>query len=542
VLVQLHQQRFGVGGCIRPSIAGRLWSTDGTIAHPDRGGDIAMNTQLRATGIGVVGDVPWGTHFFLFHETKEDLIDTVIPYFKAGLEGGEFCVWVVSDPLTEGDVESALRRSIPGFDGHLRRRSIEILQGRLWYMTGEDLDLERVARGWNDKVESALSRGYSGFRLSAGTAWLEKKDWKSFCEYEAEVNGWIGDKPMIALCTYPLVGSAAAEILDVARTHQFAVARRNRQWEIVETSELKRAKAEIQKLNDELEQRVAERTRELVITNEELRREMNERQRAEQALMVAQAELAHVARVTAMGELAASIAHEIAQPLTGMVTNGNACMHWLSAAPPNLARAKGTVERIIRDGDRASEVIHEIRALVTKDPPQKHPVDIKDLIHKTIALTAGEMTRMQVELQTDLADLPPALGDRVQLQQVLLNLILNALEAMMPVVDRPRKLTIQSQRHASPDGVLISVQDSGIGLDPQQARKVFDAFFTTKPQGMGMGLSICRTIISAHGGMLTAAGNVDHGATFQFTVPAARMEASEKGGGRVVNRELSLFQ
>ena len=243
-----------------------------------------MKTQPRETGIGVVGDIPWGTHFFLFYETKEDLLDTLVPYFKAGLEGGEFCVWVISDPLTEGDVKSALRRSVPDFDGHLRRGSIEILQGREWYMTGQDLDLERVARGWNDKVEGALSRGYAGLRLSAGTAWLEKKDWKEFCEYEAEVNETITDKPMIALCTYPLLGSAAAEILDVTRTHQFAIARRNKQWEIVETSELKQAKTEIQKLNDELEQRVAERTRELVIANEELRREMNERQRAEEAL------------------------------------------------------------------------------------------------------------------------------------------------------------------------------------------------------------------------------------------------------------------
>ena len=178
--------------------------------------------------------------------------------------------------------------------------------------------------------------------------------------------------PMLALCTYPLPGSAAAEILDVMRTHQFAIARRNKEWELMETSELKQAKAEILKLNNDLERRVLERTKELAAVNEELRREMDERQRAEEALRAAHAELAHVTRVTAMGELAASIAHEVTQPLTGIVTNGNACLHWLAAAPPNIEKARTTVERIIRDSDRASEVIRDIRALVKKHaaPPR----------------------------------------------------------------------------------------------------------------------------------------------------------------------------
>ena len=171
---------------------------------------------------------------------------------------------------------------------------------------------------------------------------------------------------MLALCTYPLPGSAAAEILDVTRTHQFAIARRNKGWEVVETSELKQAKAEILRLNNDLERRVVERTRQLTAANEELRKQMSERQRAEDALRTAHAELARVTRVTAMGELAASIAHEVTQPLTGIVTNGNACLHWLATAPPNVEKARTTVERIIRDSNRASEVIHNVRTLVKK--------------------------------------------------------------------------------------------------------------------------------------------------------------------------------
>jgi signal transduction histidine kinase len=473
--------------------------------------------QLRQTGIGVVGDVPWGTHFFLFHETKQDLIDACAPYFQAGLQTRELCIWAIADPLTEEEVRYYMKHSIPGFEDHFEKRNIEIVRGREWYMTGDELDLEKVTRGWKQKMDRALNGGYAGLRLSADTAWLDKRDWKTFCDYEKEVNDSIVDAPMLALCTYPLPGSAAAEILDVTRTHQFALARRNKEWEVIETSELKQAKAEILRLNNNLERRVMERTSQLSAANEELRRQMAERQRAEEALRTSQAELAHVTRVTAMGELAASIVHEVTQPLTGVVTNGNACLHWLGSAPPNVEKARGAVERIIRDSNRASEVIHDIRTLVKKTPPHREEVDLNELIYRTLALANGEMTRLQ--LQTELAvGLPKILADRVQLQQVLLNLVMNAIEAMSTISGR-RLLMIRSAMR-DPKSVTVSVCDSGVGIDPQKADHLFDAFFTTKPQGMGMGLSICRNIISAHGGKLSNAPNVGPGATFEFTLPA----------------------
>jgi signal transduction histidine kinase len=486
--------------------------------------------RLRQTGIGVVGDVPWGTHFFLFHETKEDLIDACVPYFQAGLEDREFCMWVIADPLTEEEVRYCLKHAIPGFDDYFESRSLEIVRGREWYMTGDDLDLEKVTQGWMRKIDHALNGGYAGLRLSADTAWLEKRDWKEFCEYEKEVNESIGDTPMLALCTYPLPGAAAAEILDVTHTHQFAIARRNKEWEVIETSELKQAKAEIVRLNNDLERRVWQRTSELTAVNEELRRQMNERQRAEEALRAAQTELAHVARVTAMGELAASIAHEVTQPLTGIVTNGNACLHLLASCPPRIDKAREAVERIIRDSDRASEVLDDIRDLVRKAPARQEPADLNDLICRTLALAGREMTRNQVEAQTELAaDAPHVVGDRVQLQQVLLNLIMNAIEAMSSVTDRPRILRIRSERLQSPERVSIAVRDSGVGIEPQETKRLFDPFFTTKPQGMGMGLSICRTIISAHSGHLSGANNAAGGAIFEFELPAAAEEPDRVG-------------
>src|ERR1700704_866796 len=236
-----------------------------------------VDPQLRKTGIGVVGDVPWGTHFFMFYETKEDLLDTLVPYFKAGLETGELCLWLVSEPLTEGEATNARRHAVPDFERYLANRSIEILAGGRFYFFGDNLDLQQAIRTWAEKTDFALDSGYAGLRVSASTAWLERKDWKAFSDYENAVNNCINGWRMTALCTYPLAGSTAAEILDVTRTHQFAIARRNNGWEVLETSELKQAKSEIKRLNDELELRVADRTRQLAAVNEEIRKEMIER-------------------------------------------------------------------------------------------------------------------------------------------------------------------------------------------------------------------------------------------------------------------------
>jgi PAS domain S-box-containing protein len=251
----------------------------------------------------------------------------------------------------------------------------------------------------------------------------------------------------------------------------------------------------------------------------EIIEDITDRKLAQDSLRQAQAELAHVTRLTTMGELAASIAHEVNQPLAAVVTNGNACLRWLLAQTPNLPEAREAVQRIIRDGHRAADVILRVRALLKKTGPQKTWLNINDVIHEVLTMAHSEVRKHRVALRTDLAaGLPPVVGDRIQLQQVILNLVMNGMEAMSSVANRSGELLIQSGTHES-QGIFVAVQDSGIGLDPQTLDRIFDAFFTTKPEGMGMGLSISRTIIEAHGGRLWAAPHDGPGATFQFTLP-----------------------
>jgi signal transduction histidine kinase len=243
------------------------------------------------------------------------------------------------------------------------------------------------------------------------------------------------------------------------------------------------------------------------------------RRRLEQAMQVAQSELARTTRLTTMGEMTASIAHEVNQPLAAIVASGNAGLRWLANATPNLEEAKSALTRVVRDGHRAGEVISTIRAMFKKDAQTRRPVDINQLVREVLALLNSQIASNDIVVRTSLGEPPPvALGDPVQLQQVMLNLITNAIEAMTNVTDRDRVLRISTQAQGSE--ALIDISDSGHGIEPQHLKRIFEAFYTTKPHGMGMGLSICRSIVQAHGGRLSASRDSPHGSVFHVVLAA----------------------
>jgi C4-dicarboxylate-specific signal transduction histidine kinase len=249
-------------------------------------------------------------------------------------------------------------------------------------------------------------------------------------------------------------------------------------------------------------------------------RQARERERADQERNTAmQAELARVARLTTMGQMAASIAHEINQPLAAVVNNGNAGLRWLDKQPPNIAEVQATLRRIVSDGERGVGIIESIRSMLKKGGRERVELDLNELIRDVMRLTQGQFQRYGVSIHSELADdLPRVSADRVQLEQVILNLFVNAAEAMSSSSDRERVVRVRSEKHDG-NGALISVEDSGTGVEPEDVNRIFEAFFTTKAEGMGMGLSICRSIVESYGGRITVANATPHGSVFQVFLP-----------------------
>jgi len=598
--------------------------------------------KLRRTGINALGNLPWGSHFCHFYETNQDLLDILVPYFKAGLEDNEYCLWVISQPLRATEATRALREAVPDLERHLARRSLEILivselitgaeataalqeavpeleryvaarsieivPHNQWYLEGGSFDGARVINSWKLKLEQALARGYAGMRVHGNEAWLTDKDWKNFLEYEQSLNDALAHQRMLVLCTYPLASRRAGEIFDVAHSHQFAIAKRYGHWEMLETPETKQATTELAALRQSerqlrlvidtipvmawiilpdgtlefLNQRWLEYTGlslkeaieqpTLTIHPEDLSRAMEkwsrhmaagksfedemrlrradgeyrwflvrtaplfdeqgnivrwygtstdieDRKRAEEAVRETQAVLAHVARASIVGELTASIAHEVNQPLGAIVANAEAGLNWLCHDSPNLDEAREALQRIIRDGSRASEVVARIRSLLKNGKASKTRFGLDEIIREIVALTKTEAQRRKVSVQTRLEpNLPQVTADRVQVQQVLMNLVMNSLDALSAAADRPRIVTIQANTD-SPNSVRVAVQDTGPGIDPQRIQDIFEPFHTTKPHGLGLGLAISRSIVEAHGGHLRATRNDGPGVTFQFTLP-----------------------
>jgi len=434
---------------------------------------------MRKTGIDVLGNASWGTHFCLFYQTKKDLIDILVPYFKAGLENNEFCLWITSEPLTAKEAKKVMEKAIPDFDHCLKRGQIEILDHSQWYTKSGKFEAEKILQGWVEKEDQALKRGFDGLRLTGNTAWLEKNDWKKFVDYEATVNNIIGKYRMLSVCTYPLDKCSADEVIDVVYNHQSALIRRNGKWEIIESSEHKQTK-------ETLEQGVKEATLQL-----------KKQHQTQQNFFI-------------------DLAHGLKTPLT--IMKGSLGL----ASPKNFAHFLVTQEEEV---NRIEKIINDLSTLAKADTKQL-TLQFREVgLDKIIE---GVCLRLQTTAQREKKKLvikkltPLAIrGNRKFLEQLVSNLLDNAIK-----FTKPRSGQILVSLTKDRGRAKIRIKDNGIGIPKKDLPHVFERFYRSAPvrrspnlRGSGLGLAICDWIVKEHRGKMTVESESNKGTVFTVFLP-----------------------
>jgi signal transduction histidine kinase len=478
--------------------------------NPRIAGGEHMPIELRKTGISVVGDLPWGAHFCYFYETKQDLLEILIPYFKAGLENKEFCLWVISNSelLTVQEAMSALRNALPDLDRYLAERSIEIVGHDDWFLEGKTFDRHTVADRFKKKLSEALAKGYEGMRVNGSPAWLRDAGPKELKTFEAELDKLFPNERTIAACTYPLATIGPDEIFDVVRTHQFAIARRQGEWEIFETQELIQAKAEIKSLNEVLEQRVVERTQELRLTNEELRKEVIERQRAEEQLKATTEQLRALSASlqSAKEEEAARIAREIHDELGSAL----AVLKWdLELTEKDLDHEEGherpskvRVKIAVMKG-----VIDETMNAIRRISAELRPSALEDLG----LLAAIRWHAREFEERTGIvAHLDSAL-DHIDLTQQQSTAVFRIFEQAITNVMRHAQATQVDIRLEKENAeLLLTIQDNGLGITEAE-----------KSDRLSLGLLGMRERANLIGGRVHIANSEGKGTVVTLRIPVA---------------------
>jgi len=437
---------------------------------------LAQIEPLRKTGIEIIGDVPWGTHFCMFYNSKDDLLDILIPYFRSGLENGEFCMWITSKPLTKAAARSIMRKAMPEFEDYMKKGQIEILAHDEWYLQDGVFDSDRVLNGWVEKLDQATGMGFNGLRLTGNTFWLEKEIWQDFMVYEEAVNRVIGNYRMLALCTYSMDRCGAAEVLDVAHSHQFVLANRYNKWTMIENAEIQQTK-----------EALSRRTAELENLNEELE------------------------------SLTYTISHDLRSPLRAI--DGFANMI-IKDAGDNLDQELFRKLNVIRKN--TEKMTHLIDDLLNLSRMGRAALSVSRIDLNTLVkdvwqeLRAGNPDR---SMDLKLYDLPPASVDGVLMRQVISNLLDNAAK----FTKYRKRAVIEVSGSAADSYNTFCVKDNGAGFDMVHYDKLFEVFRRLHSEkefeGTGVGLAIVKKIIQKHGGRIWAEGKPNEGAAFYFTIP-----------------------
>jgi len=569
-----------------------------------------MAEVIRKSGVAAIADVTWGTHLCQFYKTKEDLIDVLVPYFKAGLENNEFCMWVTSEPLGVEDAKRVLKRVIRNLDDYIKKGQIEIFDYGEWYTKSGKFDGDEVLQGWIEREKLALEKGFEGLRLTGNTFWLETKHWEDFTAYEAKIDNVIGNYRMMAVCTYSLDKCGASEITDVVGNHTSALVKKQDKWQVIgNTGRLKAEEKFLKYFNGnpkpmiiiELAEKrytdvnasfvrftgysrkdvIGRKSTDFYWIQSDTRvrfletvcdrgrvydleiefrtksgetcsalfaaetitidgqphllcsmNDITEHKRAEDEKRQLEQKAQATSRLASVGEMAAGVAHEINNPLTGIIGFAQLLMA-REDVPPDIRSDLA----VINDGaQRVAGIVRTLLAFSRQTKPQRRYVDINELIESTLALRAYHLRVNNIEVVTRLApDLLETVVDPGQIQQVLLNLIVNA-EMEMKLAHGKGKLTITTKK--SDNTIKICCQDNGPGIKPEVMDKIFDPFFTTREvgQGTGLGLSLCYGIVTEHKGKIYAESKPGKGATFIIELPVVTEVAPPKPAEPVVEQ------
>jgi signal transduction histidine kinase len=458
-----------------------------------------LQTDLRHSGLHAVGQLPWGAHFCQFYEDREDLVDTLVPYFTEGLRRNEACLWITSEPLQAEEARELMVQALPDFDGYLARGQIEIRDLAEWYVPSRRFDANDVLAAWLEREARAVRGGYDGLRLTGNTFWLERAGWDDFMDYEQRVNGTFGSRRIMALCTYCLQRCGAQEIIDVVRNHQFALARRRGEWEMLEAASLKVAKQELANLNRDLESRVAERTRAL-----------------ETAL-------------SGRDEFLAMLAHELRNPLAPIRSAAH-LVRVLAPRQPELVEASAVLERQVThlarlvedllDGARIAQGVIRLR---------RERVSVATALSRAIETCqpaiAARCHTLSVSLPSEALYVD---ADPTRLAQVLGNLLDNAAK----YTPDGGRIALSVEREGAQ--VSIRVRDNGVGIPPDMLEHVFEVFTQVEPSadraagGLGLGLALVRRLVEMHGGRVEAlSAGRGQGAELVVRLPRAGTEHPE---------------
>jgi signal transduction histidine kinase len=449
-----------------------------------------MHEQLRPSGLSAVGSLPWGAHFCQFYGDQADLVDSLVPFFKAGLDSHEKCLWVTSEPLPARDARTALRNAVPDLAERERRNQIEIIDHQDWYTATGKTDPDSTLRGWVEREERARAAGFAGLRLTGNTYWVERSDWNGFVDYEARVSKTFQGRNIIGLCSYCLDRCQPHDILDVVANHQFALTRRAGNWQIIESAALSMAKDELHRLNAELERRVLERTAAL-----------------ENA-------------VRSRDEFLSVASHELKTPITSLQLYVQGMVRAQSKGTLTAEQLNARLNRVQVQCGRLEKLINNLLDVSRADarvPVLQHEsFDMSELVADATERFAEELARVGCQVTVDAREPVVGCWDRMRLEQAVTNLLQNAARY---APGSPVHIRVQSEG----PWVRIVVRDGGPGISEKDHERIFERFAQAGSEqfagGFGLGLWIVKQVVEAHAGSVTLASRPGAGATFTLMLP-----------------------